>query len=267
MHSRRDALTAFAELALAVEQIGYRPQARWPGDHRHGAGYAELAQRGAVSRGMQRGVSPSAKPALEAMEQALHQAAEAGGTRRGGAVERIFDYAPIAFDAECLARSEQAAALGYSADHGLRRRTRYLLYQQGRARQHDFIPCEKALAITRRRTFCPNGQKKGPTCCCNSLRLAADEPLAARRKRDAAHSSAAGSCRLMLFAVTAHIDRHRRDNNDAFDNILHVSVDADEGKAAFNRPRIIAPIKSGDARTPPIRLLPPITAAAIASSS
>jgi hypothetical protein len=76
------------------------------------------------------------------MEQALHRAAAELAARRVTAtVERIFDYAPIAFDAECLARSQQAAkALGYARDHGLRRRARYLLYQQGRARQHDFYP-------------------------------------------------------------------------------------------------------------------------------
>ena len=39
----------------------------------------------------------------------------------------------------------------------------------------------------------------------------------------------------MLFAVAAHIDSHRRDDNDAFDNILHVGVDADKGKPAFNQ--------------------------------
>ncbi|MCP6514152.1 Zn-dependent hydrolase, partial [Klebsiella pneumoniae] len=55
--------------------------------------------------------------ALEAMEQALRHAADTLA-RRGvqAQIERIFDYAPIAFNAQCLARSEQAVQmLGYSA--------------------------------------------------------------------------------------------------------------------------------------------------------
>jgi hypothetical protein len=95
---------------LAIASAG------WPRDYRHGAGHAELAQRGAVSRGVQREFRHPAQDALEAMESALHQAAESLAARGVTAiVERIFDYAPIAFNPQCLARTEQAvAALGYS---------------------------------------------------------------------------------------------------------------------------------------------------------
>lgn len=41
--------------------------------------------------------------------------------------------------------------------------------------------------------------------------------------------------RLAFFPVAAHVDGHRRDDNDPFNNILHVGIDADKGKAALDQ--------------------------------
>jgi N-carbamoyl-L-amino-acid hydrolase len=172
MGSRRDALTAFAELALAVEQIGI---AHNP-DGRATIGMAQVipGSRNVVPGRVACSVEfrHPQSPALEAMEQALHRAAEALAARGVTAnVERIFDYAPIAFDAECLARSQRRRTLGYSADHGLRRRSRYLLYQQGRARQHDFHPLREGISHNEAENILPEWAEKGANVLLNSLRL------------------------------------------------------------------------------------------------
>ncbi len=74
--------------------------------------------------------------------------------------------------------------------------------------------------------------------------------------------------KISVFPVATHIDGYCRNDNDTFNNILHIGIDADKGKTAFDQARIIAPIRVPVMRpTPPIKLLPPITAAAIASSS
>lgn len=41
--------------------------------------------------------------------------------------------------------------------------------------------------------------------------------------------------RLVFFPVATHIDGYRRNDNDAFNNILHIGIDADKGKTAFNQ--------------------------------
>ena len=146
MGSRRDALTAFAELALAVEQIGI---AHNP-DGRATIGMAQvipIAQRGAGR-------------ANAARNSAIRKAArwrqwnrrcirlpkrwpDAGRRRRSSA---FFDYAPIAFDRPVFGaqRASGVQMLGYSArTYWFRRRSRYPLYQQRRARQHDFIPARR----------------------------------------------------------------------------------------------------------------------------
>jgi N-carbamoyl-L-amino-acid hydrolase len=103
MHSRRDALTAFAELALKVEEIGYqhqpdgRARSAWRRSRRTRATWCHLAWCAAWSFAIRAGCA-------EAMESALHQAAESLAARGVTAtVERIFDYAPIAFNPQCLA--------------------------------------------------------------------------------------------------------------------------------------------------------------------
>jgi N-carbamoyl-L-amino-acid hydrolase len=92
----------------------------------------------------------------------------AGQARRAGEVERIFDYAPIAFDAQCLARSEQAVQmLGYSARRmvsGAGHDTCYI--SKVAPASMIFIPCEKGISHNEAENILPTGQKKGRTCCC-----------------------------------------------------------------------------------------------------
>ena len=74
--------------------------------------------------------------------------------------------------------------------------------------------------------------------------------------------------KISVFPVATHIDGYRRNDNDAFNNILHIGIDADKGKTAFDQAKDHrANQGAGNAPHPPIKLLPPITAAAIASSS
>ncbi len=41
--------------------------------------------------------------------------------------------------------------------------------------------------------------------------------------------------RLVFFPVATHIDGYCRNDNDAFNNILHIGIDADKGKTAFDQ--------------------------------
>ncbi len=41
--------------------------------------------------------------------------------------------------------------------------------------------------------------------------------------------------RLVFFPVATHIDGYRRNDNDAFNNILHIGIDADKAKTAFDQ--------------------------------
>jgi N-carbamoyl-L-amino-acid hydrolase len=93
MGSRRDALTAFAELALAVEQIGI---AHNP-DGRATIGMAQVipGSRNVVpGRVVQREFRHPQSPALEAMEQALHRAAASAGRRGVTATSSVFLITP-----------------------------------------------------------------------------------------------------------------------------------------------------------------------------
>lgn len=125
MGSRRDALTAFAELALAVEHIGI---AHNP-DGRATIGMAQVipGSRNVVPGRVACSVEfrHPQSPALEAMERELHRAAEALAARGVTAnVERIFDYAPITFDAGCPAAQPAGGGnVGLQrANHSFRRR-------------------------------------------------------------------------------------------------------------------------------------------------
>ena len=179
MHSRRDALTAFAELALKVEAIGYQHVP----DGRATIGMAEITPNS-------RNVVPSRvvcsvefrhpqSEALVAMEAALHQAAESLAARGITAeVERIFDYAPINFDAACLARSEQAvAALGYSAKpmvSGAGHDTCYI--SKIAPASMIFIPCVKGISHNEAEKILPEWSEKGANVLLHSVLSAAQEP-------------------------------------------------------------------------------------------
>ncbi|HHG8773748.1 TPA: M20 family metallo-hydrolase [Raoultella planticola] len=179
MGSRRDALTAFAELALAVEQIGVAHQP----DGRATVGMVQVTpgSRNVVPGRVECSVEfrhPQSS-ALEAMEQALHRAAaELAGRGVPAEVERIFDYAPIAFDAQCLARSEQAVrALGYSARtmvSGAGHDTCYI--SKVAPASMIFIPCEKGISHNEAENIHPGWAEKGANVLLHSLLLAAREP-------------------------------------------------------------------------------------------
>lgn len=179
MHSRRDALTAFAELALRVEEIGYQHEP----DGRATIGMAEITPNS-------RNVVPSRvvcsvefrhpqSEALEAMEAALRSAAESLSARGVTAkVERLFDYAPIAFNAECLARSEKAvAALGYSSKSmvsGAGHDTCYI--SKIAPASMIFIPCEKGISHNEAENILPSWSEKGANVLLHSVLMAAQEP-------------------------------------------------------------------------------------------
>ncbi|AYW53782.1 Zn-dependent hydrolase [Raoultella ornithinolytica] len=178
MGSRRDALTAFAELALAVEQIGI---AHNP-DGRATIGMAQVipGSRNVVPGRVECSVEfrhPQSS-ALEAMEQALRHAADTLA-RRGvqAQIERIFDYAPIAFNAQCLARSEQAVQmLGYSARRmvsGAGHDTCYI--SKVAPASMIFIPCEKGISHNEAENILPTWAEKGANVLLHSVLLAARE--------------------------------------------------------------------------------------------
>ncbi|MDK9604820.1 Zn-dependent hydrolase [Lelliottia wanjuensis] len=178
MHSRRDALTAFAELALMVEEIGYQHKP----DGRATIGMAQVTPNS-------RNVVPSRvvcsvefrhpqSEVLEAMEVALREAAEGLATRGVTAnVERIFDYAPIAFDEACLARSEKAVeALGYSAKpmvSGAGHDTCYI--SKIAPASMIFIPCEKGISHNEAEKILPEWSEKGANVLLHSVLSAALE--------------------------------------------------------------------------------------------
>lgn len=178
MHSRRDALTAFAELALMVEEIGYQHKP----DGRATIGMAQVTPNS-------RNVVPSRvvcsvefrhpqSEVLEAMEVALREAAEGLATRGVTAsVERIFDYAPIAFDEVCLARTEEAVeALGYSAKSmvsGAGHDTCYI--SKIAPASMIFIPCEKGISHNEAENILPEWSEKGANVLLHSVLDAALE--------------------------------------------------------------------------------------------
>ncbi len=178
MHSRRDALTAFAMLALKVEAIGYQHAP----DGRATIGMANVTPNS-------RNVVPSRvvcsvefrhpqSAALEAMEAALHQATESLSARGVSAnVERIFDYAPIAFDATCLARTENAvAALGYSSKSMVSGAGHDTCYVSKIApASMIFIPCVKGISHNEAEKILPAWSEKGANVLLHSVLSAAQE--------------------------------------------------------------------------------------------
>ncbi|WP_313669119.1 Zn-dependent hydrolase [Atlantibacter sp.] len=178
MHSRRDALTAFAELALKVEAIGVQHAP----DGRATIGMAHITPNS-------RNVVPSRvicsvefrhpqTEALVAMETALRQAADNLAARGVTAnVERIFDYAPIAFDAACLSRSEQAAReWGYSTKRmvsGAGHDTCYI--SKVAPASMIFIPCVKGISHNEAENIHESWAEKGANVLLTSLLLAAQE--------------------------------------------------------------------------------------------
>ncbi len=178
MSSRRDAVSGFAQLALAVEQIGVRHAP----DGRATVGMVQNTpnSRNVVSGRVICSVEfrhPQAA-ALESMEQALYQAIDALSARRlETQVERIFNYAPIAFDAGCIARVAQAAdGLGYAwrpMVSGAGHDTCYL--NAIAPASMIFIPCEQGISHNEAENILPAWSEKGANLLLNTLLAAALE--------------------------------------------------------------------------------------------
>ena len=108
----------------------------------------------------------------------MHRAAaELAGRGVPAEVERIFDYAPIAFDAQCLARSERAVqTLGYSARRmvsGAGHDTCYI--SKVAPASMIFIPCEKGISHNEAENILPTWAEKGANVLLHSVLLAAGE--------------------------------------------------------------------------------------------
>ncbi|MDM2970002.1 MULTISPECIES: Zn-dependent hydrolase [unclassified Citrobacter] len=178
MASRRDALTAFAHLALAVEDIGNQHEP----DGRATIGMAQISpgSRNVVPGEVHCSVEfrHPQTAALQAMETALRKAT-ADLNQRGIQldVERIFDYAPIAFDETCLQRSANAAqALGYSSKRmvsGAGHDTCYI--SKIAPASMIFIPCEKGISHNEAENIQPEWAEKGANVLLHSLLPAALE--------------------------------------------------------------------------------------------
>ena len=178
MNNRQDALTGFAQLALAVEQIGI-----------------QHAPDGRATMGMVRAIPNSRNvvpgkvvcsvefrhpqtAALDNMEQALYLAVEALAPRQLAVnVEPVFNYAPIAFHPDCIARSQQAAdRLGYAwrpMVSGAGHDTCYL--NAIAPASMIFIPCEKGISHNEAENILPSWSEKGANVLLNSLLIAASE--------------------------------------------------------------------------------------------
>jgi len=178
MANRQDALTGFAQLALAIEQTGIQHAP----DGRATIGRVQvLPNSGNVVPGKVVCSVEFRHPqtaALDSMERALYQAVDDLATRRlRVAVEPIFDYAPIAFDPECIVRSQQAAEmLGYAwrpMVSGAGHDTCYL--NAIAPASMIFIPCEKGISHNEAENILPDWSEKGANVLLNTLVLAASE--------------------------------------------------------------------------------------------
>jgi len=178
MANRQDALTGFAQLALAIEQTGIQHAP----DGRATIGKVQvLPNSGNVVPGKVVCSLEFRHPqtaALDSMERALYQATEDLAARRLTVeIEPIFDYAPIAFNPECIARSQQAAEmLGYAwrpMVSGAGHDTCYL--NAIAPASMIFIPCEKGISHNEAENILPGWSEKGANVLLNTLVLAANE--------------------------------------------------------------------------------------------
>lgn len=176
MSGRRDALTGFARLALKVEDIGNRHAP-------DGRATTGMVQNNPNSRNVVPGeVHCSVEfrhpqsAALDTMEEELY-AAVSGLSGLEVNVERIFDYAPIAFDPGCITRVEEAASeLGYTWRHmvsGAGHDTCYL--NTIAPASIIFIPCEKGISHNEAENIHPIWAEKGANVLLHTLLRAAGE--------------------------------------------------------------------------------------------
>lgn len=178
MNNRQDALTGFAQVALAIEQVGIEHAP----DGRATIGRVQvLPNSGNVVPGKVVCSVEFRHPqtaTLDSMERALYQALENISARQLTLnVEPIFDYAPIAFNQDCIARSQQAAEmLGYAwrpMVSGAGHDTCYL--NAIAPASMIFIPCEKGISHNEAENILPVWSEKGANVLLHTLLLAASE--------------------------------------------------------------------------------------------
>ena len=178
MGNRQDALTGFAQFALAIEQIGIDNAP----DGRATIGRVQvLPNSGNVVPGKVVCSVEFRHPqtaALDSMERALYQAVDYLAARRLTVkIETIFDYAPIAFNQDCIVRSQHAAdMLGYAwrpMVSGAGHDTCYL--NTIAPASMIFIPCEKGVSHNEAENILPSWSEKGANVLLNTLVLAAAE--------------------------------------------------------------------------------------------
>ncbi|MCS3430336.1 Zn-dependent hydrolase [Klebsiella sp. BIGb0407] len=178
MNNRQDALTGFAQFALAIEQVGIEHAP----DGRATIGRVQVfPNSGNVVPGKVVCSLEFRHPqtaALDSMERALYQAVDALSARQLTVeVEPIFDYAPIAFNQDCIARSQQAAEmLGYAwrpMVSGAGHDTCYL--NAIAPASMIFIPCVKGISHNEAENILPQWSEKGANVLLNTLVLAASE--------------------------------------------------------------------------------------------
>lgn len=178
MAHRRDALCGFAELALAVEQIGFD----FSPDGRATIGMAQVTPNS-------RNVVPGAlfcsvefrhpqQEALSEMETALEAAVEKLAERLLEVkLKRIFDYAPVHFDERCIAHVERAAeALGCSHTRMVSGAGHDACYVNRVApTSMIFIPCVKGISHNEEEAISPQWAENGASVLLNALLSAAQE--------------------------------------------------------------------------------------------
>ncbi|HBI09136.1 MAG TPA: Zn-dependent hydrolase [Franconibacter pulveris] len=178
MTHRRDALCGFAELALAVEQIGFD----FAPDGRATIGMAQVTPNS-------RNVVPGAafcsvefrhpqQEALVKMDAALEAAVEKLAERLLEVkLRRIFDYAPVHFDAGCIDRVEQAVnALGYSHTRMVSGAGHDACYVNRVApTSMIFIPCVKGISHNEEEAISPTWSEHGANVLLNALVSAAQD--------------------------------------------------------------------------------------------
>jgi N-carbamoyl-L-amino-acid hydrolase len=178
MDNRQDALTGFAQFALAIEQVGIDNAP----DGRATIGRVQvLPNSGNVVPGKVVCNVEFRHPqtaALDSMERALYQAVDDLAARRLTVkIETIFDYAPIAFNQDCIVRSQHAAdMLGYAwrpMVSGAGHDTCYL--NTIAPASMIFIPCEKGVSHNEAENILPSWSEKGANVLLNTLVLAAAE--------------------------------------------------------------------------------------------
>ncbi|PWC18524.1 Zn-dependent hydrolase [Brenneria corticis] len=178
MARRRDALCGFAELVSAVERIGHD----FSPDGRATVGMAQITPNS-------RNVVPARvfcsvefrhpqQAALLAMEQELQRAVEKLADRQLTVdLRRIFDYAPISFDAHCVAQVRQAAdRLNYASREMVSGAGHDACYiNRAAPTAMIFIPCVEGVSHNEAENILPEWSEKGANVLLHAVLASAQE--------------------------------------------------------------------------------------------